>query len=43
MTVIARTIPDLIKALQRQGFLLVADLPPVRPVHRRGMIVVRLP
>lgn len=42
MTVIARTIPDLVKTLQSQGFLLVADLP-VRPVRRRGRFVVRLP
>ncbi|MFV2949996.1 MULTISPECIES: hypothetical protein [Pseudomonas] len=43
MTVIARTIPDLVKALHRQGFFLVSDLPPIRPQLRRGMIVVRLP
>lgn len=43
MTVIARTIPDLVKALQRQGFFLVSDLPPIHPELRRGMIVVRLP
>lgn len=44
MTVIARTIPDLVKALQRQGFFLVADLPPKTHVEiQRGMIVVRLP
>lgn len=41
--VIAPTIPGLIKALQSQGFLLVSDLPPIRPEIRGGMIVVRLP
>ncbi|UJW20808.1 MULTISPECIES: hypothetical protein [Pseudomonas] len=43
LAVIAANIPDLVKALQSQGFLLVADLPPIRPEIRRGMIVVRFP
>lgn len=41
--VIAPTIPGLIRALQSQGFLLVADLPAIRIQIRRGMIVVRFP
>lgn len=41
--VIAATIPDLMKALQSQGFSLVAELPPNRIEIRRGMIIVRFP
>lgn len=42
--VIAANIPDLVKALQSQGFFLVNDLP--RQIHvevRKNMLVVRFP
>jgi hypothetical protein len=44
MTIVARTCKQLAEALQRQGFIFVADLPPNTRIEiRRGMIVVRLP
>lgn len=44
MTVTARNFQEFSEALHRQGFFLVADLPPKTHVEiRRGMIVVRLP
>ncbi len=44
MTVIARTCKEMARVLNRQGFFLVADLPPRTRIEiRRGMIVVRLP
>ncbi|WP_263287009.1 hypothetical protein [Pseudomonas sp. GL-R-26] len=44
MTIIARTCKELAEALNRQGFFLVADLPPLTRIEiRRGMIVVRMP
>lgn len=42
MTIICRTAKQLTKALQSQGFFLVADLPrPLRIEIRRGMLVAR--
>ncbi|MBM5460258.1 hypothetical protein H8F21_22090 [Pseudomonas sp. P66] len=42
--VIAPTIPGLIKALHRQGFFLVTDLPQRISIEvRRNMLVVKLP
>jgi len=41
--VIAPTIPGLIRALQSQGFFLVADLPRISIQVRRNMLVVRFP
>ncbi|MDU9039961.1 hypothetical protein HNO91_11980 [Pseudomonas corrugata] len=43
-TIIARTCKQLAEALQKQGFVFVADLPPQTRIEiRRGMIVVRMP
>ena len=43
-TIIARTCKQLVQALQAQGFVFVADLPPQTRIEiRRGMIVVRMP
>lgn len=43
MTFTARTCKEIVEALNRQGFFLVADLPPLTRVEiRRGMIVVRM-
>ncbi|MGH8381775.1 hypothetical protein [Pseudomonas sp.] len=43
-TIIARTCKEVAEALHRQGFFLVADLPPQTRIEiRRGMIVVRMP
>lgn len=44
MTIICKTAKQMTEALQRQGFFLVADLPPTTRIEiRRGMIVVRMP
>ena len=43
MIIVAKDRQSLIKALHRQGFLLVADLPkPVRIETRRGMLIARV-
>lgn len=43
MTIIARTHEALTKALLKQGFFLVADLPQrIKVQTRRDMLVVRL-
>lgn len=45
MTIIARDINGIIKALNRRGIFLVADLPgPIRfQLSKRGMLIARLP
>lgn len=44
MTIIARDVKAMTRALNNQGFFLVADLPRrIKVQIRRGMLVVRLP
>lgn len=43
MTIVARNRKAMTEALNRQGFLLVADLPRrIRITERRGMLIARV-
>lgn len=44
MTITVKNCQELARALQQQGFFLVADLPrPLRVEIRRGLLIARMP